>query len=93
MLGSRSWRALMRRNIIYRKRNWLATVRNRSLSHFLLLPVVNRSLHTHISIVVIADLGDDPSHFLCLHPVAHQELHRGRRPNGQASLGLYSLGQ
>jgi hypothetical protein len=27
MLGSRAWRALVRRNILYRQRNWIGTVR------------------------------------------------------------------
>jgi hypothetical protein len=27
MLGSRSWFALMRRNAVYRKRNWVGSVR------------------------------------------------------------------
>jgi hypothetical protein len=37
MIGSRAWFALMRRNVVYRKRNWIGTVRRLLISYFLSL--------------------------------------------------------
>jgi hypothetical protein len=37
MIGSRAWFALMRRNVVYRKRNWIGTVRRLLISYLLSL--------------------------------------------------------